>query len=124
MFVISGWHLRLFEELIQKRVMFGHLDVYCMSYGAERALTMAKICSNWPLKFGMALLQVTNCFFFDSRFHTWLSDKHVTPGIPENCPTEIKAILEKCWQVDPKERPTFSQLVKQLKPLSVDKKNE
>jgi len=56
----SGWPLRLFEELIQKRVMFGHLDVYCMKCGVENALTRAEICSNWLSIFGTFGV---NCFF-------------------------------------------------------------
>lgn len=34
---------------------------------------------------------------------------------PENCPSEIYTIMTKCWNENPKERPTMDQIVLQIK---------
>ncbi|RUS89057.1 hypothetical protein EGW08_003168, partial [Elysia chlorotica] len=40
--------------------------------------------------------------------------------IPSECPPSFRKIMEQCWQLDPKLRPSFTQLLVQLKAMSED----
>ncbi|KHJ46253.1 hypothetical protein D918_03301 [Trichuris suis] len=41
----------------------------------------------------------------------------LTLPIPSSCPEELSKIMTACWNVDPRRRPTFSQLIDQLAAL-------
>jgi serine/threonine protein kinase len=36
------------------------------------------------------------------------------PPIPPNCPTKFAALMQWCWNADPKERPDFAQISEKL----------
>jgi len=48
-----------------------------------------------------------------------IRDNNLTPTIPEHVPKELCDLLKKCWQREPKARPTFAELCSALKTLSV-----
>jgi len=52
-----------------------------------------------------------------------IRDESRTPGIPLECPTFLKTILELCWNKDPTKRPEMS-VVNQLFRASVDSDDE
>jgi preprotein translocase subunit YajC/predicted Ser/Thr protein kinase len=39
-----------------------------------------------------------------------IRDKALTPKIPEDCPTLLRDIMEKCWKPNPDERPSFKEI--------------
>eukprot|EP01087_Luapelamoeba_hula_P005494 TRINITY_DN1555_c0_g1_i2.p1 TRINITY_DN1555_c0_g1~~TRINITY_DN1555_c0_g1_i2.p1 ORF type:complete len:791 (-),score=155.72 TRINITY_DN1555_c0_g1_i2:21-2393(-) len=45
---------------------------------------------------------------------------HERPPIPENCPTELKALMEDCWHPLPESRPDFTQVCDRLDNVIVD----
>ncbi len=49
---------------------------------------------------------------------TWIKDGE-KEEIPNDCPAELKAIIESCWDLTPVKRPTAIQVVDRLKPLIV-----
>jgi len=42
----------------------------------------------------------------------------LTHPIPEHCPSGLSTILQSCWKFKPEERPTFEQILSQLKPIA------
>ncbi|BFZ02299.1 hypothetical protein BsWGS_05338 [Bradybaena similaris] len=40
--------------------------------------------------------------------------------IPSSCPPSFKKMMEQCWLLDPKQRPTFKQILLRLKTMSED----
>jgi len=38
-------------------------------------------------------------------------------AIPENCPKLLRALMLRCWDQDPRQRPSFTQIVKELEPM-------
>ncbi|KAH9524917.1 hypothetical protein Btru_028249 [Bulinus truncatus] len=40
--------------------------------------------------------------------------------IPSSCPPSFRKLMEQCWQLEPKLRPTFTQLLSRLKVMSED----
>lgn len=36
------------------------------------------------------------------------------PAIPNNCPPEFSKLMRKCWNADPKKRPTMEDVVAEL----------
>lgn len=61
-------------------------------------------------------------FSYASNPYDWLSNKEVVENImrgerlpkPENCPEEFWTIILSCWNINPQERPKFSDLTKQI----------
>lgn len=51
---------------------------------------------------------------FDQLKNSIVSQK-VRPEIPQDVPKPYKDLIEKCWSQDPKERPTFEDIVNQMK---------
>ena len=49
---------------------------------------------------------------------TWIKDGE-KEEIPGDCPAELKAIIESCWDLTPAKRPTAIQVVDRLKPLII-----
>jgi predicted Ser/Thr protein kinase len=43
-----------------------------------------------------------------------IRDKGKTPIIPEDCDPLLKKLMLACWQFDPRQRPTFEQIVKMI----------
>lgn len=41
------------------------------------------------------------------------------PELPSHCPPELKALIERCWRHDPKERPKFGEICEELERLQV-----
>jgi serine/threonine protein kinase len=39
-----------------------------------------------------------------------IRDNGITPKIPEDCDPCLRELLEKCWQLDPEQRPTMEQI--------------
>ena len=37
------------------------------------------------------------------------------PSIPEGCPTALKELIKKCWEVKKEERPSFAKLIEEKK---------
>ena len=37
---------------------------------------------------------------------------------PENCPNEIYELMLKCWEVNPKDRPTFDEIVDKISEIN------
>lgn len=56
------------------------------------------------------------------RIHLTDVPEHVQKGYkmepPEDCPTEVYNIMEKCWHLDPLKRPTFNKISSLLKEMS------
>ena len=48
---------------------------------------------------------------------TWIKDGE-KEEIPSDCPADLKAIIESCWNLTPSQRPTAIQVVERLKSLS------
>lgn len=44
-----------------------------------------------------------------------IRDEHIAPDIPENCDPGLAEIMRLCWQVNPKDRPTFQEISTMLK---------
>lgn len=70
--------------------------------------------------FGMLLWElVTQKIPFEdsspSLIKEWVLNQHVRETIPESCSTEFKSLIEKCWAIDPRQRPTMNEVVTQLK---------
>jgi len=42
----------------------------------------------------------------------------LTHPIPPHCPHGLATILQSCWKFKPEERPTFEQILSQLKPVA------
>jgi len=43
--------------------------------------------------------------------------KGVRPIIPPSCPSELSSLMTRCWDDDPHLRPTFQEIVKELRSL-------
>ncbi|RZC58865.1 hypothetical protein C5167_006163 [Papaver somniferum] len=37
------------------------------------------------------------------------------PAVPESCDADWKSLMERCWSADPAERPSFAEIVNQLR---------
>lgn len=42
---------------------------------------------------------------------------------PSDCPKEVSTIMLNCWQVDPNQRPTFSDLISKLQAVYSERMN-
>lgn len=69
--------------------------------------------------FGVVLWEIFTLGSYPyEEFDNWDLVKHLETGYrlhrPLNCPTQVYALMEKCWSVKPAERPCISQLKAQL----------
>jgi serine/threonine protein kinase len=55
----------------------------------------------------------------DTFFDNILNIK-LRPIIPEDCPAKIKSLITKCWDADPKVRPSFSNIVDRLQEIILE----
>ena len=44
-----------------------------------------------------------------------IRDKGLHPPIPKNCEPIFASLMRQCWQLNPADRPTFTQIVQQLR---------
>jgi serine/threonine protein kinase len=40
-----------------------------------------------------------------------VSNRNERPEIPENCPKKLRQLMERCWHKDPKQRPSFQEIL-------------
>ncbi|RAL38237.1 hypothetical protein DM860_018295 [Cuscuta australis] len=40
------------------------------------------------------------------------------PCVPESCDADWKALMERCWSAEPSERPTFTEVAKDLRAIA------
>jgi serine/threonine protein kinase len=40
--------------------------------------------------------------------------KGTRPPVPQDCPTEVSQLMEKCWDADPNKRPSFKEILRYL----------
>eukprot|EP00029_Vermamoeba_vermiformis_P011339 TRINITY_DN620_c0_g1_i1.p1 TRINITY_DN620_c0_g1~~TRINITY_DN620_c0_g1_i1.p1 ORF type:complete len:642 (-),score=178.52 TRINITY_DN620_c0_g1_i1:124-2049(-) len=40
-----------------------------------------------------------------------VSNRNERPEIPENCPKKLRQLIERCWHKDPKQRPSFQEIL-------------
>jgi len=43
-----------------------------------------------------------------------IRDQHLTPKIPINCPPILRTLMQLCWQADPNQRPSFTEICRWL----------
>ncbi len=90
-------------------VLSGHYqasaDVF--SFG----LILYEIFSGRPAFEGMMPLQIVNAL-----------DKNIRPSIPEDLPVAVQELIANCWAHDPKQRPTFKEVVALLANLLNEKR--
>jgi len=74
--------------------------------------------------FGIILWEIVARRIPYTDLQTWAIPEKVVDGlrpiIPEDCPTDLKQLMESCWDDAPERRPSFSQISNKLKPF-VDK---
>ncbi|KAI6240861.1 SH3 domain protein [Aphelenchoides fujianensis] len=58
--------------------------------------------------------QIPHQEFEGHLLHAAIGGQNVTPKIPDDCPKYLEDIMRACWQIEPKDRPTFTQLTKML----------
>lgn len=46
------------------------------------------------------------------------------PAIPESCDPEWRRVMEQCWAPDPIHRPSFTEIARQLRKMSVTNQNK
>jgi hypothetical protein len=46
-----------------------------------------------------------------------LSDDTFRPEVPENTDPDVAALMVACWHADPKQRPSFKEIIKLVKAL-------
>ncbi|KAN0024719.1 hypothetical protein ACTFIV_009128 [Dictyostelium citrinum] len=51
------------------------------------------------------------------KFINMIREEGLRPTIPEDCPPRLRNVIELCWSGDPKKRPHFSYIVKELTEL-------
>ena len=47
-------------------------------------------------------------------------DEGVRPEITKNCPSRLRKLMERCWNEDPKKRPSMSKVVTELENVILD----
>ena len=47
--------------------------------------------------------------------------KHLRPELPTAMPKAVEDLLVKCWDHNPETRPTFKEILKQLRACKIDK---
>ena len=47
-------------------------------------------------------------------------DEGVRPEIPKNCPSRLRKLMQRCWDEDPKKRPSMSKVVSELENVILD----
>jgi len=43
-----------------------------------------------------------------------IRDRHLTPNIPNHCPPILREVMQLCWQADPNQRPSFTEICRLL----------
>jgi serine/threonine protein kinase len=51
---------------------------------------------------------------YQSQVRTMVKEG-IRPELPENCPSKLKTLITKCWDGDPKQRPTFPDIYTNLR---------
>jgi serine/threonine protein kinase len=51
---------------------------------------------------------------YQSKVRTMVKEG-IRPELPENCPSELKTLITKCWDGDPEQRPTFPDIYTNLR---------
>jgi hypothetical protein len=49
------------------------------------------------------------------RISSMIRDSGLRPDLPEQCPKVLKEIMESCWELDPRDRPTFEEIEAKLR---------
>lgn len=66
--------------------------------------------------FGIVLWEVFTMekpfFQSNTRATCLLIGNNETPSIPEDCPISVRRLMESCWNLTPKDRPTFTEIIK------------
>ncbi|EGC33244.1 hypothetical protein DICPUDRAFT_49056 [Dictyostelium purpureum] len=61
------------------------------------------------------------------KFINMIREENLRPTLPDDMPSRLRNVIEQCWSGDPKKRPAFSYVVKELEELgsssSVNKSN-
>jgi hypothetical protein len=53
-----------------------------------------------------------------------IRDEKLTPELNDSIPEPVQELLKKCWNVDPDQRPTFDEIVKECAALSQNEDSE
>jgi len=96
-----------------------------IKWTAVEVLTGGKFTSKSDVwSYGIALWEI---FSFGEEPYTWLSNKEVCTEVPKGerlprpakCPNNIYKFMRRCWADDPQDRPTFAEIVKELKSMPI-----
>eukprot|EP01133_Synstelium_polycarpum_P005660 gene5660-6535_t len=101
----KGTPLWMAPEVLQGKLFNEKADVY--SFGLVL----------WQIYTRQELFPEFDNFY---KFVTAICDKQVRPPIPEDCPKELKHLIQKCWDPSPDVRPGFSQIVSSLESIIID----
>ena len=56
---------------------------------------------------------------FTYKLEDAITEKHLRPTIQQACPPEYAALIKECWAPNPKDRPTFADLLKKFDAINL-----
>lgn len=77
------------------------VDVYSFAIVCSELLTGEMPYASERLSMGNLLKQITK--------------HHLRPQLPQSCRTRLVSLIQSCWEDNPRERPTFSEICKELR---------
>ena len=99
-------------------VMYRYIYIYII-YHARSVYSLYCIISAFVASWAYAPATHFTSFPFPMYYSLWVTLYELHQQRPEHCPEEVNTIMRLCWAGEPRDRPMFKQLLKQLTKLAI-----